>query len=240
MRLMHGLYRSPDDNGGSGGQTTQTTSQTTQTTGGSGDDDAARAADLKSQLARHNGDAMRLVEKLHERTYNLRQRAQAAEALVPEEGSLVLSSADAKTYKQYKDLGTVVEIGDRGTKLLQLEKYQMVSEAAAVAQMNPKVLSKLLPNGAKLEIGEASDDDGKTKKVVNVVEGNDKTGLDTYAEKNWTDFLPALKAAGDIETGQTWIQQQGSTTGDAGNGMSPLLKAKLEQAKKRSEPQTSS
>ena len=237
MLLMHGLYRYPDGNGEGNGQTTATTGGTTATTDA---DDAARAADFKSQLARNQGDALRYAEKLHERNYNLRQRAQTAEALAPKEGSVVLSAEDGVTWKEYKGVGTVKEIKDRGSQLIKLEKYQMVSEAAAVAGVNPKVLSKLLPDGATLEIGEASDDDGKATQVVNVVEGNDKTGLDVYAEKNWNDFLPALKAAGEVETGQTWIQQQGSTAGDAGNGRNPLLQAKLDQAKKRSEPVTSS
>ena len=240
MLFAHSIKRSPDGEGSGSSQTTQTTSQTTQTTATEDANDAARAADLKSQLARYNGDAMRLVEKLHERNYNLRQRAQAAEKLVPAEGSIILTADDGATWKQYKGMGTVKEIEEKGTKLIQLEKYQMVSEAAVVAGVNPKVLSKLLPVGATLEIGEASDDDGKTKRVVNVVDGNDKTGLEVYAEKNWNDFLPALKAAGEGETGQTWIQQQGSSASDAGNGMNPLLKAKLDQAKKRSLPQETS
>jgi len=237
MLLMNGLHRYPEGNGEGNGGTTGTTGGTTQTTA---NDDAARAADFKSQLARNQGDLTRYAEKLHERNYHMRQRAQAAEALVPKEGSVVLSAEDGAMWKEYKGMGTVKEIGDRGSKLIQLEKYQMVSDAAAVAGVNPKVLSKLLPDGATLEIGEASDDDGKAMRVVNVVEGNDKTGLNVYAEKNWNDFLPALKAAGEVETGQTWIQQQGSTSGDAGNGRNPLLQAKLDQVKKRSEPVTSS
>ena len=233
MLQMHRIWRSPDGEGSGGSGTTEATGGTTQTTD---QNEAARAADLKTQLARYNGDAMRLVEKLHERNYNARQRAQAAEALVPPEGSVVLTAEDGKTWKEYKGIGTPKEIGDRGTKLIQLEKYQMVSEAAAVAQVNPKVLSKLLPAGATLEIGEAKDTDGNAKRTVTVVEGSDKTGLDDYAEKNWSDFLPALKAAGEGETGQTWIQQQGSSSSDAGNGRNPLLQAKLDQAKARSAP----
>jgi hypothetical protein len=115
----------------------------------------------------------------------------------------------------------------------------MVQEAATTAKMNPRVLDKLLPSDAVLEIGEATGEDGTSKKVVSIVQGESKTLLDVYASQNWPEFLPALKAAEEQQpAGTTWIQQQASTAGGAGtNGMHPLLKKKLEEAAKRSQPQ---
>ena len=171
-------YLSPDGegSGGSSGNTTQTTQQTTQTTQAG---DAARAADFESQLKQNRGDALRYAEKLHERVYQLRQRAQAAEAKLPAEGMTVIKEADANALKVYREIGTAAEITDRGDQLKSLQKYQMVSEAAQVSGMNPKVLSKLLPLKAKLEIGEATDENGQAKRVVNVTEeGKDKILLE--------------------------------------------------------------
>jgi hypothetical protein len=168
--------------------------------------------------------------------YVLRQRAQEAEAKIPEEGSVVLSAADAKALKAYRELGSLEQIGQEREKLTQLQKFQMVSQAAQVSGMNPKVLSKLLPGEATLEVGEATDEEGQAKQAVFLVqEGQDKILLDKYAAANWQDFLPALKAEGDHQAGQQWIQQQGSTKGDAGNGTNKILAArleKLEEAKK--------
>ncbi|RLC99995.1 MAG: hypothetical protein DRI46_08420 [Chloroflexi bacterium] len=224
---------------GQTGQTTQATGQTTQTTHDGGD--AARLADFQSQLARHKGDALNMAERYHEKNYQLRQRAQAAEAQIPKEGSVVITADEATLLKTYKTLGTPTEITEKGTTLSKLQKYQMVSEAAQVAGMNPKVLSRLLPEAAVLEIGEANDENGVAKRTVLFVEGETKTPLDKYAEASWKDFLPALNTAQDSQqVGTPWIQQQGSTAGDAGSGgMHPLLKKQLDAAEKRAAPQQS-
>ena len=116
----------------------------------------------------------------------------------------------------------------------------MVSKAAGIAKMNTTVLNRLLPDNAKLEVGEATDEDGKARPIVNIVrEGKDKMEVGAYAAKNWSDFLPALKRDGDDEGsgGKTWIQQSGTGAADnSSNSMNPLLKARLERAKKRSTP----
>lgn len=224
-------YYSPDGegSGGSGDQTTQTTGQTTQTTG---NDDAARAADFQSQLTSFKGDALRYAEKLHDRVYGLRQRAQAAEAQIPQDGMEVVTVADHNALKAYRELGTAAEISEQKDALIKLQKYQMVGDAAQVAGMNPKVLSTLLPGEVKLEIGEATDAEGQAKQAVYLIEeGKEKTLLDVYAADNWKDFLPALKAEGEPPTGQQWIQQQGSTGGDA-NGMSKVLATRLDAIEK--------
>ena len=225
-------YLSPDGDGSGGSQTTQTTTQTTQTTD---QNNAARAAAFDAELKQNKGDALRMAEKQFDRVYALRQRAQAAEAKIPKEGDVIVSSAEATALKAYREMGTAKELQEKGNRLVQLEQYQMVSEAASVAGMNPKVLSKLLPGEAKLEIGEATDEDGQAKRVVSVlVEGKDKIRLAKYAEANWSDFLPALKAPGeDDQTGKQWIQQQGSTKGDANTGMNPILAERLKRAEKR-------
>lgn len=228
-----------DLDGNTSGQTGQTTGTTSQTTGTTGDGgDAARLADFQSQLARHKGDALNMAERYHEKNYQLRQRAQAAEAQIPQEGSVVVTAEEATLLKSYKGLGTLTEIEERGSTLTKLQKYQMVSEAAQVAGMNPKVLSRLLPETAVLEIGEATGEDGIAKRTVTYVEGENKNPLDEYAAKNWTDFLPALNNAQDTQqVGTPWIQQQGSTSGDAGaNSMHPLLKKQLEAAAERAAP----
>ncbi len=101
-----------------------------------------------------------------------------------------------------------------------------------MAGMNAKVLSKLLPNGAELEIGEATNEDGTAMQTVNLVQGEEKYQLAEYAQQNWSDFLPALQAETQSQTsGTPWIAQQSSKVGDATNGMNPLLKKKLEEAK---------
>jgi len=230
----------PKKNGDASGKTTTTTGQTTTiATSEPGDNDAARTADFESQLARANGDALRFAEKLHERVFQLRQRAQAAEEQVPGEGMVVIKAEDLVLLKSYKALGTPTEIVDKGAQLSKLQKYQMVSEAATVAGMNPKVLSTLLPTDATLEIGEATGDDGAATRIVTLVQGEDTTALDAYAQAQWSDFLPALKAEKEQQSaGTPWIQQSGSTAGDTGNGMNPILKEKMEEAKARALPKT--
>lgn len=220
--------------------TSKTTAATSQTTSS---DDAARIADLNAKLAQHNNNWQRLAESQHSRIFGLRQRAQKAEAEAPKDDETIVKKATADLLKTYKGLGTPEEIQGKYSELAELVKYQMVSEAAQVAGMNPKVLSRLLPGDAVLEIGEATDDDGNAKQIVTLREGETKTNLDRYAQTNWPDFLPALSAQTDDQqqNGQEWIQQQGSTQSDAsGNKVNPILKKKLEEARERALPQKTS
>jgi len=200
-------------------------------------DDGAREADLKIQLAKSQGDWERFATTLHNKNYHLRQRAQTAEGLAPTDKQAIVELGDVELLKQYKELGTREEIEEKGSKLVKLQRYQMVGEAAGVAGMNATVLNRLLPNDARLEIGEAEDDDGKAKRIVNVVrEGKDKIEVGKFAEKNWSDFLPALSAGSkeDEGSGQTWIQQSGSGgSGSGPNSINPILKARMERAAKR-------
>jgi len=207
----------------------------------SGDgDDGAREADLKIQLAKSQGDWERFATKLHDKNYHLRQRAQTAEGLAPTDKQAIVELGDVDLLKQYKELGTREEIESKGSKLVKLQRYQMVSEAAGVAGMNTTVLNRLLPDDAKLEIGEAEDDDGKAKRIVKITrEGKDSIEVGKFAEKNWSDFLPALKAGSgeDEGSGTTWIQQSGSGGNDGGsNSMNPILKARMDRAQKRAHP----
>ena len=230
---MH--FRSPDDNGGGDpGQTTQTPPQTTPTTPVVGSNsDAARAADFQSQLDRYNNDALRMAEKYHERNYQLRQRAQEAEAKLPTDKQKVISLDEANILAEYKKLGTVEEIGNRTNELFQLQRYQQVSEAAGIAQMNPKVLSKLLTADDVLEIGEAKNDEGQSERVVRVKkEGNDPVLLQNYAESNWSEFLPALMGQQQEPAGRPWIPQA-SAGSEGPNGQNQVAKAKMEQIKAR-------
>lgn len=233
------LFKSPDGEG-SGGSTTPPAGNDSNDMGNdSNDNDSARIADYESQLARYKGDLTRMAEKMHEKNYNLRQRAQAAESRIPAEGSVVITATDAKSFKDYQVLGSVSELTDRQARLGQLEQFQMVSNAAGVVGMNPNVLAKLLAPGTKLEVGEATDSDGQAKRVVYIHTGSEgqKANLEQYAKENWSDFMPALKAEGE-QNGRTWIQQQGSAaqSSDANSGVNPILTAKIEQAKKRAEP----
>lgn len=225
------IKRTPDGEGSGG--TTQTT-QTTQTTN-SGDDNAAQAAAFKSQLDRYKGDSLKLAEKLSDRVYGLRQRAQDAEARIPKDDQTIISKDDNALLLAYKELGTAEEIGGRQDQLTKVLKFQKVTEAARVAQMNPKVLSKLLPVSAVLEIGEATDADGQATQVVRVkLEGSDPVRIDEYAKKNWVEFLPALRTSQDQANGQEWISQASTTTGEAGGGLNPNVKKKTEQLQARS------
>jgi hypothetical protein len=199
-------------------------------------DDGARLADFQAQLAKKDGDALRLAENLHTRVYGLRQRAQAAEALIPADDQRVIPAADFDLLAAYKAIGTPDEITENQNALVGLQKFQMVNDAAHVAHMNPKVLSQLLPTEATLEIGEATNEEGQATRVVRLLsEGNEPVLLDRYAETNWTDFLPALNGAGQEQSGKTWIPQQTSKSDAQKSQGNPILERKLEAIKRRSQ-----
>jgi hypothetical protein len=236
MRRMRYFAPDGEGSGGGGGQTTQTTNQTTQTT----DDSAAAAAEFRSQLEKHKGDLLHYAQTLQDKVYKLRQRAQAAEAKLPKDTEAIVPIADANALKAYREMGSAKDIAEERAELNRLRKFQMVSTAAGVAGMNPNVLSKLLPEKVKLEVGEATDEEGQAKRVVHVVEeGQDKVLLDAYATTNWSDFLPALKAGGADQSGQPWITQQSSTQGGADNGTNKVMAArlkKMEEDRKNEKP----
>lgn len=205
---------------------------------GTSSNDDARLADLQAQLNRYNGDALRLAEKQHERIYSLRQRAQEAEASAPKEGQVIMSADQQNLLAEYKKLGTPEELLGKQSQLTKLERYQMVSNAAGVAGMNPNVLNKLLPDNATLEIGEAKDEDGNaTRQVLLKTDGEDPKSIDEYAKSNWADFLPALVGSSkDDEQGKPWAAQTGSSTAKPNNGKYSLVKDRLERRKKIEAP----
>jgi hypothetical protein len=91
-----------------------------------------------------------------------------------------ISQEELDKLNKYKELGEPEEISSSLSELQQASRQNVINEAASLSGFKPTVLSRL---ASDVEITVA---DGKA-----MVGDKD---LETYAEENWEDFLPSLKA----------------------------------------------
>jgi len=155
---------------------------------------------FKALLAKHNNDALRVAESLHDENYKLRQKNAALRSSVPDEGSVVLKGDDAKDWTKYRDLGKPSEVKaslDSGRvateerdRFARGEVYRKVADAAGY---KPSVFVQMAErDGLAVELVEGKKDGKAVTTAVVKGEGDSTTPLEEYVDRNWSDFKPAL------------------------------------------------
>jgi hypothetical protein len=157
-------------------------------------------------LLKQHGDAAGAVRALLSERDAQAARARELETRLPAAGSVVLAGDDAAAWASYRQFGQPDEIkaglADRDKYRGEAEGYrkaESIRSAAELTGFRPSVLAKLAADLA-LVVKDETGKDGKPAKVVHVQgEGDQSTPLTAYAEREWADFLPSLRA----EAGRT-------------------------------------
>jgi hypothetical protein len=167
--------------------------------------DLPKAAD--ALVAKHGDPTAALLVLLGE-NYKLRDKNRETAAKLPPDGHTVLAPDDAKLFARYKALGEpkAVEtaLAERDTFRAEAEGFRrekVHGEIASLAGFKPAVLTKLATTDKlELVVVDGKDKLGKPVKVPHVKgDGDETTPLAEYAEKHWSEFLPALRA--DVKPG---------------------------------------
>jgi len=195
-------------------------------------DDPGQGADptqaFQNRLNKLNGDAMLFATQLFDENYRLREdkrtlgaQLEELKTKAPAEGALVLVGDEAKAYEAYKALGTPKELKDRIDAYPTLENENKglklrdsLREVADVGFGGSKLKFGILEDRVKAAGGNLQfviKEEGRDKrKVAYVKDGDKETSLEQYAEKNWADYMPSLKAE--------QAKRTGSANGGEGNG----------------------
>lgn len=194
-------------------------------------DEPSQGADptqaFQSRLTKMNGDAMAFATQLFDENFQLREAKRqlgeqiaALQVKVPVDGAIVLSGDDAKAYEAYKALGTPKELKDRIDAYPTLEDENKglklrdsLREVADVGFGGTKLRFSVLEDRVKASGGTLQFvvKEGRDKrKAAYVKDGDKETPLEEYAEKNWADYMPSLKAE--------QAKRVGSANGGEGNG----------------------
>lgn len=217
---------------------------------GTDDDNTGRIAAAMQSLIEKQGSSEKALELLLTENYELRAknrtlREQIAEKEkdAPAEGSIILSPEEAKAWEAYKEIGKPEDlkktVEERDTLKATANRLTREAEIASIAEahgFNPKVLIRLAGD-LEFEVKEIEHEGKKISKTSVIIPSEDgkrttAVALDEYADKNWKEFIPALKA--DTQKGSPngtpFIQQrQGApATDDKDDIVSMRLRQKQE------------
>ncbi len=175
-------------------------------------------------------------------------RVDELEAQMPE-GSLILKGDEAKAYQAYKALGTAEEVKTKLEAAVEttkentsLKRTQRTSAASKALGWKESVLERLLGDmdidgrEETVTVKEGGKDVLKKQMVYAVLvpqeSGEPKRVQATaYAEANWSDFLPALKAKSPPDPSVPFVPQSPSNKPPTGGHLDSLLKKREENAK---------
>jgi len=193
-------------------------------------DDNSQGADptqaFQNRLNKMNGDAMAFATQLFDENYQYRTKIRGLEeqltqiqAKAPAEGSVVLSREEAALFEAYKVLGKPEDVKkqlDENPTVVEenkkLKRRDILREVADVGIGGSKLRFSVLEdranasNGIEFLVKEEGREKDK-RKVAYVKDGDKETPLEQYAQKNWADYMPSLKA-----------EQAKRTTGSANGG----------------------
>jgi len=147
----------------------------------------------------------------------------------------MIKALEEREISSVEDLTKTLESFDTTKKELDETRRQIkVTKAKDIHNANTAVLEKLLKSdGLDIETGTAKDDDGNEVEVVYVVDGDKKTTLEEYADKEWAEFKQSLFSGGDDDsqnTGRKFVKQ---SQGKVGKGSGDRAKKFLEERNKR-------
>lgn len=163
-------------------------------------------AGIKALIEKHNNDMRSVIDKLYSENYSYREKirdlkdqVKEAQTQTPGRNQAVISKDDAELLEQYKALGDIEtlkkqqgELTTATEELGALRKRDTLREVAEAAGFKLPVLERL---GADLEFEiKEVEKDGEKTKIAHVKNGDEITPLSDYAQANWADFLPSLKA----------------------------------------------
>lgn len=172
-----------------------------------GDQFSGLASQVEAYEREWRREAKRLRDEARNRRIKLRQLehqlATQQERVAPE-GAVILTGDDATTYTAYQALGKPDELktrlGERDQfqgELTTLRRDALLRDVAQAAGFKPTVL-KTLGGDREYEFREV-EVDGKPVKQPFIKDGEEFKPLSTYAEQQWGDFLPALRATNGSE-----------------------------------------
>lgn len=155
---------------------------------------------IEGLIARNGGadGALRvLLAENHDHREKIRQLTESQ----PPAGAVVLKGDDAKAWEAYVSLGKPGDLRkalDDGklvaAEATTLRKAEVVREAAELSGFKPGVL-KTLAKDIEITFVEVKGQDGKAVREAHVKGVDDATTpLKAFAETEWKEFLPALKA----------------------------------------------
>lgn len=197
-----------------------------------GDQFAGLASQVEAYEREWRREAKRLRDEARNRRIKLRQLEQqlaTQQERVAPEGAVILTGDDATTYTAYQALGKPDELktrlGERDQfqgELTTLKRDALLRDVAQAAGFKPSVL-KALGADREYEFREL-EIDGKSVKQPFVKDGEEFKPLATYAEQQWADFLPALRATTGTEktqpgAGVPWPPQPSSTQTQTSNDL---------------------
>ena len=217
--------------------------------GGGGGLSAEAQAAFDNRLKKLEGNAVGLAQQLFSENYTLREQKRVMEGKLIPDGAIVLAAEEAKAWESYKALGKPEEVKQGLDKTTQLQgeldkvqreailrkaadaagfKYTGLVDRDKVARADGKTLA--------FDVREV-ERDGKKVPVAFVKDGDTERPLTDYAESEWADFLPVLKAQGGEQqqqqqsSGTRFIGQHSSSGG--GGGQKDLVAERQKQMNER-------
>lgn len=214
-------------------------------------------------VSRHNNEPIKAIETLLTENFSYREKIRERDAKIaelngqlPAEGAIILKKSEAEAWEAYKALGKPeelkVKIEERDTLAAEaagLKRQAAIAQVAEAAGFNAKVL-QTLAGESEFEV-KTMEVDGKTvsKAFIFIPSADGKTReakpLGEYAEANWSEFLPALQAAGGDsgrrggDQGTPFIRQERerkAPTGDDDDLVGSILQQKEEARKATANP----
>ena len=176
-----------------------------------------RSADLATR------DALKLAEKAAGLEYDLRTirtERDALKAALPQEGSVVLSKADAEKWASYSALGKPDDLKAAMTErdsiradLSGRDRRDSNRTAADAAGYRPGVLEKLLPADAVTSVRDVQVD-GKAVRTAFVTIAGAERPLSEWASTEHADFMPslAMQPQTAVVPAASWVPQPAAMT----------------------------
>lgn len=152
---------------------------------------------------------------------DLRRELEEAREQIPSEDAVVLEGEEAEAWQPVLERGDPEEVAtalkerdELADELTGLRRERRLEAAAAAHGLNAGPLRRLAEqDGLEVELEEEENEEGETVQravVTNGDEDAEPVALEEYAEENWSEFLPALKAD---ESGAGGSEDEGSSGG---------------------------
>lgn len=169
------------------------------------EDEDKEKRNLQNLLAKHGNDSLALATMLLGENAQLREDKRQLKAKIPAEGSLVLSADEAKKWNAFQELKqepkeikkALEKVSTLETENKELSRAESLREAAGAHGYKATVLKELLSKFPEATISLKEETDSKTKatrKVAYITHDGKESSLEGFADANFKDFLPALKA----------------------------------------------
>lgn len=147
-----------------------------------------------------------------------------------------------EAYQELGDPEDVKEKLEKGQEAIQerdqLKTKEQNAQVAEVYDWNAKVLNRLSDEDAEYEVKTRKNDEGEDEKYAVIKTEDGEKDLQEYAQENWDDMMPALKANGqsgdekDESSNEKKFSKQKSSSDGKSNEDDPIA-ARIERNKKK-------